>query len=221
MSKFEEEAKKMVAVLGLKWTPVAGKFSSDAKETKDSSRNLSICEAFELVKRKNLVLTISKENCTCFGGRHFAGMEILPLKTIAPAVATKKHRVYESTDVALASISKQPQPVKRGNFFTLGPLEKFKTDPDLVFLFVNPAQADRTLGLISFKGAEPFMYYPASSICSTITNVLAKGRPDINLISTFERRAGKWSPNELILAMPLKDFEAAVENIPYSGYGTS
>jgi uncharacterized protein (DUF169 family) len=86
-------------------------------------------------------------------------------------------------------------------------------------LFVNPDQADRIPGLVSFKGAEPFTYYPASSICSTITNVLAKGRPEINLISAFERRGGKWSPDELIIALPLKDFEAAVENIPHSGFG--
>jgi len=219
-SKFKAEAKKIVETLGLKWAPIAGKFSVHAEEIGNSSRKLSICEAFDLVKRENLVLAISKQNCTCFGGRHFTGMEIVPLKTIAPAVTTRKHRVYESMDAALASISRQPQPVKRGDFFTLGPLEKFETDPDLVFLFVNPAQADRILGLASFKGAKPFMYYPASSICSTITNVLAKGKPELNLISTFERRAVKWSPNELILAMPLKNFEAAVENIPNSGYGT-
>jgi uncharacterized protein (DUF169 family) len=148
-------------------------------------------------------------------------MEIISLETLAPAVTKMKHRVYESTDDALTSISKQPQPVKRGDFFTLGPLGKFETNPDLVILFVNPAQADRILGLISFKGAEPFMYYPASSICSTITNVLAKNKPEINLIAMFDRKPGKWSPNELILAVPFKNFEEAIENIPNSGYGTS
>jgi uncharacterized protein (DUF169 family) len=101
-----------------------------------------------------------------------------------------------------------------------GPLEEFETDPDIVFLFASPAQADRILGLVSFKDADPFTYYPASSICSTITNVLTKGKPEINLISHFERRGGKWSPNELVIAMPLKDFEAAVENIQHSGFGT-
>jgi len=221
MSRFETEVKSMVKVLGLKWAPIAGKFLVNAEEIGDSARKLSICEAFDLVKRENLVLTLSKENCVCPGGRHFTGLEILPLETIAPVLTTKRHRVYQSTSTALASIRKQPQPVWRGDFFTLGPLEKFETDPDLVFLFVNPAQADRILGLVSFKGAEPFTYYPASSICSTITNVLTNGRPEINLISTFERRVGKWSPNELLLAMPLKDFEAAVENIPNSGFGTA
>ena len=217
---FEAEAKKTIETLGLEWTPIAGKFSTHAEETADSARKLSICEALWEVKHKNLVLTLSKVNCSCFGGRHFTGLEIVPIETLAPAVANDKHRVYESTEAALTSIRKQPQPTKRGNFFMLGPLQKFETDPDLVFLFVNPAQADRMLGLISFKGAEPFMYYPASSICQTITNVLAEKRPQINLIAAFDRKANKWSPNELILAVPFKNFEEAVENIPKSGYGT-
>jgi len=218
VSKFELEAQKLVEVLGLKWAPIAGRFSDNGEELGDSKK-LSICEAFDVIRRENIVLNISKENCTCPGGRHFTGLESMPLETIATVLTKEEHRVYESRDAAAASVSRQPQPVNRGEFLILGPLGKFEADPDVVFLFVNPDQADRILGLISFKGAEPFMYYPASSICSTITNVLAKGRPEMNLISAFERRGGKWSPDELIVALPLKDFEAAVENIPHSGFG--
>jgi uncharacterized protein (DUF169 family) len=219
MSRFEAEARKMVEVLGLRWAPIAGRFSAIAEENGDSARKLSICEAFCVVKRENVVLNLSKENCTCPGGRHFTGLEFLPVETIANSVTKKRHRVYKSIDTAVASINRQPQPVNRGDFFILGPLEKFEKEPDLVFLLVNPAQAERILGLISFRGAEPFMYYPASSICSTITNVMAKGKPEINLISAFERRGGKWAPDELVVGMPLKDFEAAIENILKSGYG--
>ena len=218
-TKYEAEAKKIVETLGLKRIPIGAKFSAHAKPS-ELSPKLSICKALNIVRRKNLVLTLSKENCSCFGGRHFIGMEILSLEALAPAVATTRHRVYESTEAALSSLRKQPQPVKRGEFFTLGPLRKFETAPDIVLLFVNPAQADRMLGLISFKGAKPFMYYPASSICSTITNVLAKNGPEINLIAMFDRKAGKWSANEMILGMPFRDFEQGVENIPKSGYGT-
>jgi uncharacterized protein (DUF169 family) len=218
LSKFETEAKRMIKALGLKRSPIGARFSDNSKEFDLSTDKVSICEAFSLVKNENVALTITKENCVCPGGRHFTGLEIFPIETLAPVLTTKKHRVYESTSVALSSIGKQPQPVKRGDYLALGPLEKFETDPDIVFFIVTPAKADKILGLISFKGAEPFMYYPASSICSTITNVLAKGKPEINLISTFERKEGKWSPNELILALPLKDFKAAVENLPNSGY---
>jgi uncharacterized protein (DUF169 family) len=171
-----------------------------------------------MVKRENAVLTLSKENITCFGGRHFIGLEILPLEKLTPAVTAQKHKVYESREAALASMWKQPQPVKRGDYLTIGPLEKFDTKPDMVFLFVNPAQADMMLGLISFRGAEPFMYYPASSICSTITYVLAKNQPQINLIASFDRGGGKWSPDEMILALPFKHFEEALENTSKSGY---
>jgi uncharacterized protein (DUF169 family) len=221
MPRFEVEAKKMVEVLGLKWPPIAGKFSMKATETGESARKLSVCEALDVVRRENLVLNLSGANCVCSGGRHFIGLEFLPLDAIAATLTGAGHKVYESANAAVASIKRQPQPVRRGDFFILGPLERFETDPDLVFLLASPAQADRILGLVSFKGAEPFAYYPASSICSTITNVLAKGRPEINLISHFERRGGMWSPNELVVAMPLKDFEAAVENMGHSGFGTT
>ena len=219
-NKFEAEAKRTVKTLGLERTPIAGKFSNQPKEAGDTSRKLAICAALDVVKRENAVLTFSKENCSCFGGRHFIGLEIVPLEKLTPAVTMKNHKVYESKGAALVSMRKQPQPVKRGDFFTIGPLEKFETDPDLVFLFVNPAQADRMLGLISFRGAKPFLYYPASSICSTITYVLAENQPQINLIASFDRSGGKWSPNEMILALPFKQFEEALENISKSGYGS-
>ena len=219
--KFETEAKRIAKTLKLEWTPIAAKFSTYGVEAKETAGKLAICEALDLVRRRNVVLTLSKVNCSCFGGKHFLGLEILPVETLAPAVTSEKHRVYDSTEAALVSIRKQPQPVKRGDFFTLGPLEKFETDPDLVLLFVTPSQADRMLGLISFRGAEPFMYYPASSICQTITNVLACNKPQINLIASFDRIGNKWSPYELILGVPFKDFEAAIENISESGYVTS
>jgi len=218
--KFEKETKELTETLGLKSEPVGVKFSDNHEETSWLSKKVSICEALDIIKQEKIMLTITKETCTCAGGRHFTGLEILPIETLAPALTAEKHRVYESTGVALASIGKQPQPVKRGKYLTLGPLEKFERDPDIVLFIVTPAEADKILGLISFKGAEPFMFYPASSICSAITNVMAKGKPEINLISAFERVAGNWSPNELILALPLKEFEAALQNIPCSGYVT-
>lgn len=221
MSKFEKEASQIVDTLGLKWAPMAARFSVENEEIGDSSKKLGVCDAFDVVRRDDVVVCLSKENCVCPGGRHFTGLESIPLESLAAAVSGKGHKVYASKKAALISVRKQPQPVKRGNFLCLGPLRKFKASPHIVFLFVNPAQADRILGLVSFKGAEPFMYYPASSICSTITNVLAKGKPEINLISFFERKRGAWSTDELIVALPFKDFESTVKNIPKSGYGSA
>lgn len=220
MSKFREQSQRIVEVLGLEWLPIAGKFSDSADKRGDSARKLRVCEALDVVRRENVVLNLSKENCTCAGGQHFIGLSFMPFEKLA-AVLSNGHKAYKSVDVAMASVRKQPQPVKRGNFLVLGPLDQFEDDPDLVILFVNPAQADRILGLASFKGAEPFMYYPVSNICSTITNTLAKGKSEINFVSAFERRAHKWSPNELIVALPLKDFEIAMESIPHSGFGTA
>jgi len=128
---------------------------------------------------------------------------------------------YESKEVAEDSVSKQPQPTYRGKFLVVGPLDKFETDPDVVLFFVNPEQADRILGLASYKGTEPFMYYPVTTTCSTITYTLAKRKPDVNFISVFERQRGEWSPNELILTLPFKEFMIAVKSIAGSRFGKS
>jgi uncharacterized protein (DUF169 family) len=128
---------------------------------------------------------------------------------------------YESRKVAEDSIGKQPQPTYRGKFLVVGPLQKFETDPDVVLFFVNPKQADRILGLASYKGAEPFIYYPVATTCSTITYALAKGKPNVNFISVFERQRGEWSPNELILTLPFKEFIVAVKSITGSRFGKS
>lgn len=222
MSKFDAQVKRIVKVLGLKWTPIAARFTSNADEIGDSSRKLAVCDAFDLVRHENVVLKLSKDNCSCPGGRHSAGFELLSLESMATTLTDPRHRIYRSKDIASASVRKQPKPVNRGDYLILGPLDRFTVDPDLVLFFVNPAQADRILGLACFDGAEPFMYYPASSICSTLTNALAKGKPEMNLVSHFERRrrGAGWTSDELLLALPLKDFEAAVKNISESGFGT-
>jgi len=219
MSKFEEEAEKIVRTLGLEWEPVAVKFSDSADE-RGSARKLRVCEAFDVVRREKVIVNFAKENCVCAGGRYYTGLEVLPLETIA-SVWIKAHKAYESMEVAVASMRMQPQPAKRGNWLVLSPLKKVERDPDMVLLFANPEQADRILGLVSFKGAEPFTYYPVSNACSAITNALAKGRPEISFMAGHSRRLVRWSPNELMIALPFRDFEAAVNSISSSGSGTA
>ncbi|MDH5267798.1 MAG: DUF169 domain-containing protein [Candidatus Bathyarchaeota archaeon] len=216
MSKFEEQAKRIVQTLELQSMPIGVRFS-ERPDRRGVERRLRICEALDAVRRENAVINLSKENCVCLSGSHIIGWQALSLEEFAAFFLAAS--VYESRKVAEASVGKQLKPVYRGRFLVLGPLDKFETDPDMVLFFVNPAQADRILGLACFEGAEPFMYYPASSACSTISNTLAKGTPDVNLISTFERTRHKWSPDKLIVTLPFKDFMTAVRSIDFSSYG--
>ena len=45
------------------------------------------------------------------------------------------------------------------------------------------------------------------------------GKPDVNLISTFERARHKWSPDKFVVTLPFKGFMIAVRSVDYSGYG--
>jgi len=138
MSKFEEEVKKLVKVLNLKWTPIAGKFSDSPSESGDRERKLKICEAFDVVRRENVMINFFKENCVCPGGRHFTGLEFLPLEAIASVLASKGHKVYESMNVAMNSVRKQPQPVSRGSFFVFGSSWKIRSGSRLGFSLREP-----------------------------------------------------------------------------------
>ncbi len=216
MSRFDEQVKKIAQTLELQDMPIGARFS-ETPDRRGVERSLRICEALEVVRRENAVINLSKEKCVCRGGSHIAGWQPLSQEEFASLLLTAG--IYKSKEVAEASANKQLKPVYRGNFLILGPLDKFETDPDIVLFFVNCAQADRIIGLACYEGAEPFMYYPASTVCSTISNTLAKGKPDINLISIFERTRHKWSPDKLIVTLPFKDFMAAVRSVEYSGYG--
>ena len=216
MSKFEEQASKIVQTLELQDMPIGVRFS-ESPDRRGVERRLRICEALDVVRRENAVINLSKENCICRGGNHIAGWQTLSSEEFAALFL--EANVYESRKVARASVGKQPKPVYRGRFLVLGPLDKFETDPDMVLFFVNPAQADRILGLTCFGGAEPFIHYPASTTCSTINNTLANGKPDVNLISVFERSRHKWSPDKLIVTLPFKDFMTVVRSVDHSAYG--
>lgn len=216
MSRFEWQVNKIVQTLGLKSMPIGAKFS-ETPDGQGIDRQMRICEALDVVRRRKAVVNLSKENCVCRGGCHIAGWQALSVEELSSLFL--EANVYASRKVALASVGKQLKPVYRGRFLILGPLDRFEADVDLVLFFVNPAQADRILGLGCFEGAKPFMHYPASSVCSSISNTLAKGKPDINLISIFERTRHKWSPDKLIVTLPFKDFMTAVKSLDRSGYG--
>ncbi|MDH5267015.1 MAG: DUF169 domain-containing protein [Candidatus Bathyarchaeota archaeon] len=216
MFRFEEQVNRIVQALALQSMPIGVRFS-ESPDKRGVERRLRICEALDVARRENAVINLSKENCTCRGGSHIVGWQVLSLEEFTALFLAAN--VYASKKVAQDSVGKQLKPVYRGRFLILGPLGKFETDPDVVLFFINPAQADRLLGLACFEGAEPFMHYPASTVCSTISNTLAKGKPDVNLISIFERTRHKWSPDKLIVTLPFKDFMTAARNIDHSGYG--
>ncbi len=213
---FERQVAKIVQALEMGSMPIGARFS-ESPVVNGVDKKLRICEALEAVRQENIVVNLSKENCTCAIGRHVAGWKALSLVELTEVFLAAK--AYESEEAAKASLDKQPQPTYRGRFLILGPLEKFESEPDAVLFFVNAAQADRILGLASFKGAEPFMHYPTSTTCSAVTYALARKKPDINFISVFERRRFRWSPNELIVTLPFKHFMIALRSVDYSSYG--
>jgi hypothetical protein len=64
-------------------------------------------------------------------------------------------------------------------------------------------------------------YGPIAGRFSDSADVRGDCARRLRVCEAFERHSHKWSPNELIIALPLKDFDTAIESIPHSGYGTA
>ena len=107
MSKFDESVEKIVRTLELQNMPIGVKFS-EIPDRQGVGRQLRICEALDVVKRENVVINLSKENCVCRGGSHIAGWQALTLEEFADLFLAAN--VYVSKKVAEASVSKQLKP---------------------------------------------------------------------------------------------------------------
>ncbi len=154
----------------MKWSPIAVTWSDKPDERGSLDKQPSVCQVVEDVKEKNVIVNLTKENCMCPGGKHYLGLEVLPLRVIA-MVWTRFHKTYASQEIAERQLKSYPEPpAGKGICVIIGPLEKAMSDPDVVLVFSNPEQADRVAGLMAFLGTEPMTFFPAGNVCSAIAN---------------------------------------------------
>ena len=76
MARFNESVEKIVQTLELQNVPIGVRFS-ETLDRQGVERQLRICEALDVVKRENVVINLSKENCTCRGGSYIVGWQAL------------------------------------------------------------------------------------------------------------------------------------------------
>ena len=93
MSRFTERVKRIVQTLELQDMPIGVRFS-ESPDRQGVKRQLRICEALDVVRRENVVVNLSKENCVCRGGSHIAGWQALSLEEFADLFLAAG--VYES-----------------------------------------------------------------------------------------------------------------------------
>ena len=227
---YETQARDLGEALGLELNPIAITFSDSPDPEGSMDKQVSVCKALENTLYDKLVLNLSKENVLCIGGKFYLGLDKLPL-SVGIDIWTEYHKAFKSKKVTRWQIMKGPKPPgfwpwsknKQKKFVVLNPLEKSNSDPHVVLLCCNPAQADRITGLLAFTGLGPIKYYPANSICMTVAYPHVTGKPTISFLSQHGREMFglKIPPGNLLVSVPYGLLRKSVENIPYSGYGTA
>lgn len=223
MSKYEEQAQKLRQTLGLEWSPIGVTYSDDPDSRGSTNKQPNACKALERVLLENTIVNLSKDNCMCPGGKHYLGLEAVPLQALG-MIWADCHKAFKSREIAEEEINKYPKPpAGKASFVVISPLEKVTSDPDVVIVFCNPEQADRVTGLIAYSSYEPMLFYPVSNVCFAMAIPVVTGKTHISFLSRHTREIHhlKIPSSELFVSTPYKDFEKAVQNIPNSGYGTA
>ena len=106
MTKYEEQSKLLKQTLGLEWSPIAVTWSDKPDERGSLDKQPSVCQVLEKIKEENIIVNLTRENCICPGGRHYLGLEVLPLHIIA-MVWTKFHKTYKSQEIGEKQLNQQ------------------------------------------------------------------------------------------------------------------
>lgn len=235
MAGYAKEAQEISELLDLKRFPIACAYLDQPVPTKDGKMRLAACLAIEISSREGCTLNLSRKTCACIGGQHWLGFNIKPLGFIAgviskgiykgipipiPALA-RGENLWASREKAEEFLSRLPQPKEaRDKYLVLSPLKEAEFTPQIVFFVCNNEQAIRLLGLVAYSKSIPLTFYVLGATCSTIMNAITTGKLDINFIDPHVREYVKqFGPDEVIVSLPLKDFQTAVENIPHSSCG--
>ncbi|RLI26763.1 MAG: hypothetical protein DRO52_01995 [Candidatus Hecatellales archaeon] len=100
-------------------------------------------------------------------------------------------------------------------FAVTAPLAKASFKPDLLLIYLNPAQASIALSALQLKRYRTFVstYVGESSCSDSIAKCYVTGSPALTIPSFGERRFGHVQDDELVLALPCKALAGLAEGV--------
>lgn len=232
MDKWKEFAKQIEKYLrpqtfpiGLKVIRDKGEFPVNAKSPKDLGIQIALCQANTLARRYGWTVAVRPEDIICipvhlgFGWKNaeyvdqvnfFQEMGYVKDKTIAE----DRIRSLEIT----RRISGRLNLDKKGISFCLFPLEKTQVEPDLVYIYGNPAQIMRLVqGYIYHTGKPIVSSSSAAGAClDGILETLDKREPRIVLSGNGERVFAMTYDDEMMFATPAEKIEMIIEGLSVS-----
>ena len=207
--------------------PIAIKFFSHMKDVPEDLRRpkgrIIGCGLFGLARRHGLSLVANMDDIACsaisiFGFIDFSNEFVEWYSDFLG----KSSGYAKNKEAAEKSIRKFPRiEYKKYSAIMVSPLEKMEIEPDLIMVYLNPAQVHQLLlGVYKISDEGTIIDYTVGEPVSTCTFGIAKAHNtrELQLVipGTGDRRHGSTQDDELVAVIPIEKLSDLVEGIEKS-----
>ncbi len=218
-----EAVKKIREALGIEREAVGVKYTDDLPTAKLAEGQYTVCNGI-LEAADGKVIMLSKETCSCPGGRTHIGLVErveIPLKFLVEGeklwcdVKTATRSRIESEKIAKPLIGIASK-------VFLYPISKNVFVPDLVIFLVNAEQVSRLVTLAQFWDGKTPSFEMRGSLCwSSITYPLVSGNFNVTVGDISARRMAGWDQNIIIVTIPMEKIKGLADAVDKSTAGTA
>lgn len=228
MDKWKEYVRKIEKLLRLHTYPLGLKvirdkndFPQRTKFPRDLGIKMALCQANTLARRHGWTIGVTPEDINCwpvhlgFGWKNAEhGDQVKFMMDMGYAVN------QEIAELRVQGLEESRTTSRRLNLnnqvgFCFFPLDKAQIEPDLIYIYGNPAQIMRLVqGYIYYTGKPILSSSIAAGACvSTILDTLDKGEPQIVLSGNGERVFAMTYDDEMMFATPAEKIDMIIEGM--------
>ena len=218
-----ESAEKIREALGIEREAVGVKYTDEFPIAKLAEGQYTVCDGI-LEAAGGKAIMLSKETCSCPGGRSHIGLaerREVPFKLLVEGeklwcdVKTATRSFIESEKIA-------KPPLGIASKVYLYPVSKDIFVPDLIIFLVNAEQVSRLITLAQFWDGKTPSFEMKGSLCwSSITYPVVSGNFNVTTGDISARRMVGWDKNTMFASVPVEKIQGIADAIDKSTAGTA
>lgn len=229
ISDYVSDLNRIVSALKIEKEPVCVKYTNETPKNdfEVSKDRYSVCGGI-LEASNGKIIVLSKETCSCFGGRSHLGLVSTRDEDSNSSLEflVEGEKLWCDTKTAFRSrirrdnIAKPPYGLSDKVY--LYPISKNIFLPHLVLMLVNAEQTSRLITLNQFWSGKGSDIQMDGSLCwSTIVYPLVTGNFNVSVGDISARRMEYWDPNTIIVSIPIEQVHPIAAAIDKSTAGTA
>jgi uncharacterized protein (DUF169 family) len=233
VSEFNKLGEELERLLILRYAPIALKLLKSEEEIppgalrpkRDLGEHLALCQAFALVRRQRKSLVLTKEDHWCVWPLIGFGLVEFKEGTDDYDKAATANFIEDPENARLFFKNSYPRLPEGGSIgLALAPLDTASFVPDMLLVYLRPAQLRSALMAIKYKSGE-LLQCALDSVDSCVHSTiptLKDSRYRITVPDPGEYERGLTDEDEMILSVPaslLGELVAVLRRLSEAGFG--